>query len=182
MEDQNKVVVFAVVALVIGAAIGVGIGFIAFNKNSNNTDETYYFYLNFGDNDVKTKWYSATGSNVDNALEKAMKDANITVNWGTLGYPSFDSNSWGQYCYTWDVFTKTAANESIKYPLVGFMDNLEKSNGWVQFAGFDETGQPHKMHQSACTVFYFAPYAEDFTIVDPVDSTLWINAKGTPFA
>ena len=75
MADKKIMIAVGVVAVV--AVVAVAAFFLM--NNSSSDDETYYFYINYGDNEAKTGWYTASGSDVDAALEKSVKDKGITV-------------------------------------------------------------------------------------------------------
>lgn len=175
---EGKLFAFIAVGVLVGAAIGGGIGFAAFG-NKTTDDETYYFYIDFGDSDQKSGWYSAKAANADDALIKAVDGKDITLTWSG-GYPAFGEGFWAVYNYTWDTFTKKAADNSVGYPQSNAY-GLIKSNGWDSYAGFDETCEEneHKLCQSASTVFYFSSYND---LRSPVDNTAWKAASGTPFA
>ena len=181
---DNKMMMFAAVGIVVGLLIGVGVGYAVFNSSSssNDADETYYFYLNFGDEDVRTKWYSASGANADEALAKALDGTEIKINYGKSGYPSFTESSWGQFVYTYNDTDKLACDGSTVYAQYDSYGGFIKSNGWSAVAGYDGPGIAKKMFEFKGTIFYFAPYADDYSIVDPTESTLWKTANGTPFA
>ena len=153
-----------------------------FQKKVDNTAETdYYFYINFGDNDTKTGWYSAKAKNADDALAAAIKDKGITVDYGKSGYPNFDNGMWGIFNYTWFLTNPTTATESIVYPQSDSYGGFIKSNGWDSFSGYGTEAK--KVHQSMSEVFYFAKYdATTYAIEDPTECKLWATANGSPFA
>ena len=181
---EGKIIAFIIAGVVVGAGIGVGIGFAAFNKTTDET--TYYFYVDFGDNSADTGWYSAKAANADKAIEKAF-DGKDFFKWSG-GYPAFSDGYWGVYCYTYSEFTKLAAEKSAMYPQYyndwqtgDPTNNLIKSNGWEEFAGYNETdtGDEPKLHQSSSTVWYFSSYAAMRSVAQ---NTAWMTANGTPFA
>ena len=179
MADNKVIIAVAVVAVVAVAAVAVF--FVMNNGSSNNNDEPFYFYINYGDNDTKTGWYTATGSNTDDALAKAVKDKGITITYGKMGYPNFDSGMWGAFSYVWKQSTPLTADESITNPNYGSYDEFLMSNGWISYAGYGDAVK--KMDQSESNIFYFAKYdSETYAIADPTESTLWKNATGSPFA
>lgn len=178
---DSKLIAFAVVGLLVGAAIGVGIGFAVFNKNTDD-NETYYFYIDFGASDAKTGWYSAKAANADEALEKAVDGKDITLKWSDWGYPNFsESGSWATYNYTWSDFSKKAADNSTKGVVNDTYSYFAKSNGWNAYSGFNTTdeGKDHKLWESDSTTFYFSPYS---ALRTPIDNLDWKTASGTPFA
>ena len=177
MADKKIMIAVGVVAVV--AVVAVAAFFLM--NNSSSDDETYYFYINYGDNEAKTGWYTASGSDVDAALEKSVKDKGITVTYSKYGYPNFDDGTWGVFNFTWDQCNTTTADESISSPSYGAYGDFIKSNGWDSFAGYGDGAK--KMNQSDSTVFYFAKYDPlTYDIVDPVECKLWKNASGSPFA
>jgi hypothetical protein len=183
---DNKVIVFAVVALLVGVAAGAGIGYAVFH-DKNSSDETYYFYLFWGDNDAKNGWYSASAGNADDALDKAMKKADIPVDW-TTGYPCFDSSSWYSAYYIYGDTTKLAAEKSVKDPVDDAWGmGMFRSNGWVSFIGYDETEDPadleKKLHEAGSNIFFFCPYSSSWVAISsPAAHTAWMTAEGTPFS
>ncbi len=178
MADNKVIIAVAVVAVVAVAAVAI---FFVMNNGSSNDDEPFYFYIDFGDNDTKTGWYTATGKNTDDALAKAVEGKGITLTYSKGGYPNFDSGTWGGFAYVWKQCSTQTADESVKYPNYGAYDNFISSNGWISYIGYGESAK--KMDQSECNIFYFAKYDPDtYAIKDPTTSTLWKNASGSPFA
>jgi len=143
--------------------------------------QDYYFYINFGDNDKKTGWYTAKAKNADDALEAALKDSGITVKYGKYGYPNFDEGTWGVFNYDWSTYTSEASNSSIGYPNYDDYGGFVKSNGWDNFSGYGDSEK--KMFQSGSNVFYFAKYdSETYAIDDPTEDKLWQSkAENSPF-
>ena len=179
MADNKIVIAVAVVAVVV-IAIAAAV-FVMNNNNSSSDDgEQFYFYINYGDNNDKTGWYSAKATSTDDALAKAVKDKGITITYSSYGYPNFDGGSWGVYSYLWDQCTSVTATESVKYAQYGEYGNFIKSNGWEEYSGYGD-GSIKKMNQSQSNVFYFAKYDETWAIEDPVECELWANATGSPF-
>ena len=178
---ENKNVMIAVIAVAVIAVVAVG-AFLIMNNGGNDDNETYYYFLNYGDNDVKTKWYSASGDNADDALTAALKDTGITADYGKSGYPSFSDAMWGVFVYDWSVASKTTSTESVVYPQYSEYNSLIKSNGWDSFSGYGSDAK--KLYQSNTTIFYFAPYdSVTFEIKDPVADEIWQSAsENNPFA
>jgi len=77
---------FLVVGLVIGAAAGVGVGYVMFSGDSN--EETYWFYLDFNgeDSDFDGKWISAKGTDAMSAFETAAKNNNVQYELNKYGF------------------------------------------------------------------------------------------------
>lgn len=179
MEAKQQTIVIAVVALVVGAAIGIGVGSVMFSDDCN-TDEEYSFYLYFAEDDKKNGWYSATASDASEAFDKAMKANDIEYN-GASGYPSDIGGTVGywysaQYLYT--SYDKTAEDASILYPTESY-GVLSYSNGWKQISGYDDN-DGLKLDQINTNVFFMSPYAADYSAESPVSVTSWMNSG--PFA
>ena len=182
MADNKIVIAVAVVAVVV-IAIAAAV-FVMNNNNSSSDDgEQFYFYINYGDNNDKTGWYSAKATSTDDALAKAVKDKGITVTYGKYGYPNFDEGTWGVYSYLWDQCTSVTADASIKSPSYDTYESFVKSNGWESYSGYGNAEK--KLNQSMSNVFYFAKYEQVevgvYDIVDPTECELWAKATGSPF-
>ena len=68
---DNKLIVFAVVGVLIGAAIGVGIGFAVFHNDKE--EQTYWFYIDYGakaDADHVNGWVSVKATSTADAVKK----------------------------------------------------------------------------------------------------------------
>ena len=95
---------FLVVGLVIGAAAGVGVGYVMFGGDD---DTEYWFFLDFNgeDTDVDDQWISAKGKDLVSAMKKALDAKNIEYDiedsgWvnelgGISGKTGFDWMNWG---------------------------------------------------------------------------------------
>ncbi len=179
MADKKIMIAVAVVAVVVIIAV-VAVVLMNNGNNNNNNDSQFYFYINYGDNNEKTGWYAATGTNTDDALAAAVKDKGITITYSKYGYPNFDEGTWGVFSYLWDQCTSVTAEESVKSATYGSYNDFIKSNGWEAYSGYGDATK--KMDQSQCNVFYFAKYdSADYSIVDPVECKLWANATNSPF-
>ncbi len=181
---DNKNLLIAVIAVVAIVVIGVGVYFAFFNNGGGSSDDDngdpYYFYVNFGDKDVKTKWYSATGTNTDEALASAMKDAGIELSYSSYGYPNFNGGQWGTFSYNWSICSSQAATDSIGSPFYDTWGGFVKSNGWDNYSGYGSAAK--KMDQGISQVFIFSAYDESYNIVDPSEDTAWMTAAGeNPF-
>ena len=64
---EQKSIVFIVVALVVGAALGAGIGMMLSGDESNG-EETYWYCLYFADGDERNDWYKGTGTDATKAF------------------------------------------------------------------------------------------------------------------
>ena len=92
MADKKIMIAVAVVAVVVIIAV-VAVVLMNNGNNNNNNDSQFYFYINYGDNNEKTGWYAATGTNTDDALAAAVKDKGITITYSKYGYPNFDEGT-----------------------------------------------------------------------------------------
>ncbi len=179
MEENNKMITYAVVALVVGVLVGAGIGYAVFHDNSNSDDETYYYYIYFGENDSSNGWYSATGTDAGNAFEKAMDNAGFDYEISSSGYISSIDNIadyWMTYQYLYSDYTSTAASASILYPSHDSYETFEYSNGWKAVAGYDDSSVSFKMSEIDSTVFLISVYT-DGVAPDTYDG--WMS--GGPF-
>ncbi len=168
---DNKIIAFAVVGLLVGAAIGVGVGFAVFGNKSSSDEETYYVYLYLGDNNPLTGWYSAKAKDANTGIEKAFEGKEgIDFKWA-YGYPTANGAS-AIYEYLWDDTSKAAADGSSD----SFM------NGWRQYAAYGDGEK--RMNISFSHIFFLSSYPADppYTPPEPKDTVLWKTAEGTPFA
>ena len=167
---DNKIIAFAVVGLIVGAAIGVGIGFAVFGNKSND-EETYYVYLYLGDNNALTGWYSAKAKDANAGIEKAFEGKEgIEFTW-SYGYPVANGAS-AIYEYLWNDTSKAAADGS----------NGTYMSGWRSYAAYGDAEE--KMDISLSHIFFLSAYgpAPTYDVVTPKDTNLWKTAEGTPFA
>ena len=191
--EGNKVTTYAVVALVVGILVGVGVGYAAFhgsnsNNNDSNTDETYWFYLYFGDNAVNTKWYSATGTDATDAFDKAMKSAELEYEVSSWGYISSvdgkgaDNGGWYIAQYLYSDTTSDAANASVLFPTDAY-GSMRVSNGWAQINGYD-AGEGLKLWEFGSNIFFMSMYGEYgvSSTPSPASTTLWMTDSTGPFA
>ncbi len=180
---DNKIIVFAVAALVIGAAVGIGAGALIF-KDKSSDEETYYVYLFAGDNNALNGWYSAKASSPNAAFDKIFADEKFELKWSS-GYPIVKGAS-AVYEYLWTETTKLAADKSIESAGMGGTGFC----GWREYnaAGVPDTTEK-KMDLSEANIFFVGmwvntdpadPYA--WAPISPADKTEWKAAEGTPFA
>jgi hypothetical protein len=180
---DNKIIVFAVAALVVGAAIGIGAGALIF-KDKSSDDQTYYVYLYAGDNNALNGWYSAKASDANGAFDKMFSDEKFAFKWSS-GYPIAAGSS-AIYEYLWSETTKLAADKSTDVAGMGG----DALCGWRQY---NASGVPDdtekKMGLSYSNIFFLGiwvntdpldPYA--WAPTSPADITAWKTAEGTPFA
>ena len=98
-------ITFLVVGLVVGAAAGVGVGFVMFGGDK---DTEYWFYLDFNgeDSDFDGEWISAKGADAMSAFEKAAKNNNMSYKLNEYGYidsidgVANDTNFWMDWGWT----------------------------------------------------------------------------------
>jgi hypothetical protein len=102
----NKAVLFLVVGILIGAAIGAAAGFVLTN---NSKDTTYWYYIDYSDPAVDNQWISAKSDNAFDGFTKALDDNKIEyVLSGTMitsingVEPDYfaDGKSWGSWLWT----------------------------------------------------------------------------------
>ena len=70
---EQKSIVFIVVALVVGAALGAGIGWMLFGDSEDVEQTTWWLYIDYGDeadSSHKNGWYSAKATDMKEAAEK----------------------------------------------------------------------------------------------------------------
>ena len=174
---DNKMIAFLAIAVAVGLAAGAGIGYVVFDEEP--VEETYWYYLYFGADDDRNKWYSATGSDATVAFDKAMDAAGFEWD-GSSGYPSSIAGVgtyWALYEYTYSNYSAEAETSSVAFPVdLGY---YPKSNGWNQFNGYDvEDEDKVKLYQSGSNAFFLAPYDADKK--DPINCIDWMNSG--PFA
>lgn len=174
MEDNNKLIVFAVVALVVGAAIGAGVGFAMWGNQSQSSDGQYNFYLYFGADNDNNGWYSASASNTNDAFDKAMKNAGFEYTKSSIGYIQSingeDGSGSGWYLcqYVYSGYSEEAAEGSVLYPVESY-GTLSYSNGWKSMSGYG-SGADLKLSQFGSMTYFFSPYASDWSAASPVST------------
>lgn len=183
---DSKSTAFLAVALVIGLAIGAAAGFFLWGNNGDtgNDDETYWFYLNFGEGSEKNGWYSGTGADATEGFDSAMVKAGMSYEISGIGYiGTIDGQGeagWYIASYVLDQYDADAQNGSIAYPVYSY-GAMDFCNGWMKFSGYDWESATLKLSQSASTVFYMSIYNADWTVsFDPVTDNGWMNSG--PFA
>jgi len=103
---DNKIIAFLIVGVLVGAAAGIGIGYVAFknNDNNSNTETTYWFYIDYGDAADATHvntWVSAKATDAVSGFEKAMSDAGIAYSDDSYGYTGDIAGVAGDRSYSW---------------------------------------------------------------------------------
>ena len=165
---------FLVVGLVIGAAAGVGVGYVMFGGEDNNSE--YWFYLDFNgeDTDVDDQWISVKESDALSALLKALDSKNIPYDIAETGATAGWITSIG------DVEPKWADGKS--WMLWGWFSNdiVAEKSAWSASPGLTVTN---------ATTFYLAVSEIDsasipgeyVTLFDPnYESVKW--KAGGPFS
>lgn len=200
---DSKSTAFLAVALVIGLVIGAAAGFFLWGNNGDtgNEDETYWFYINFGDGDERTAWYSGEGKSVSEGFDAAMVSAGMDYTLSEYGYLSEIGGvnaSWSSFNYLYGEYNTAAQSTSVMYPnyyqqLVDDPDNpgekvmvdttnFISSNGWATFNGYGTF--KNMLDGSVSNVFYMSMYVELSPNVwgcpNPVTDTGWMNSG--PFA
>ncbi len=185
------------VTLVVGILVGVGVGYAAFhcteahgNSGGDSGDVTYWYYIYFGDDSSMNKWYSAKGADSADAFDKAMKAANMEYELSKGYVVSINGVDayWSVYNYTYKETTKTAAENSILYPVnESDTGGLAKSNGWLAFAGYDLKGDDRfKIWQADSEIFFFSIWTETspskWSCPTPVSTNQWMSDSTGPFA
>lgn len=182
MNMENKIAVYAVVALLVGAVIGVGAGYALFHSSGDDSSamESYSFYLYFGDDDQRTKWYTADGTDAADGFDKAMKAADMTYEVSSYGYiGAIDGEgSWYIAQYLYAETTKAAADASILYPTESF-GTLKVSNGWASVSGYDGV-EGLKLCEFNSNVYFMSIYQADYSAASPASTTGWMTTG--PFA
>lgn len=148
---EKKLMTYVVVAVLAGALVGVGIGYAAFN-NGGETQETYWYYLDYGtkvDSTHVNKWISADAKDVISGMKAALDKAGIAYvisdsGWITtingISGSSATNTSWTNWF--WDKTEYKSTGVSVAYP------------NWIQTPG---------MNVTVGSAFYLG-----FTAYDPV--------------
>lgn len=182
MNMDNKIAVYAVVALLVGAVIGVGAGYVLFNSSGDDSsaEESYSFYLYFGDDDKRTKWYTADGTDATDAFDKAMKAANLSYEVSSIGYVGTidGEGSWYIAQYLYADTTKAAADASISGSIESY-GTLRVSNGWASIAGYNGI-DGLKLCEINSNIFFMSIYQADYSAASPATCTGWMTTG--PFA
>ncbi len=158
---DNTTIAYLVAALLIGAGVGVGIGYVAFHTDDGAND-SYSIYLDYGDKADATHvngWYTANGSDYSVAMKAAMDKAGLkieldsyggfadingivgdgsTTSWITWQWTAnkFDSNLWG-----WNS-TSGPGTEVSNVIYVGFTEYT-----------FSESTMKYEMNPNATTAW-----------------------------
>lgn len=178
MDSNGKIIAIAVVALLVGGALGAVIGVVA--KPAQDNDDTYYFYVYFGEGNAKNNWYSAKASDAAKGFEKAMNDAKLSFKLNSYKYISeIDGNNgngsgWYIAQYLYKDTNKAAADASILYPTESY-GTLRCSNGWISFSGYDSNDYTNKIGEANGTIYFLSPYNMDYSAPSPASVNTWMT-------
>ena len=130
----------------------------------------YYFFIYFGDNDVKNGWYNGVGPDASAAFGNAMDKAGFsyTVAYGYLSTIAGVSSMWMTYGYIYEKYDSDANSNSILYPAYSDMGGytiFNKSNGWVSIVGYG-SGDELKYSQLNMKTYIISAYGA--TENDPI--------------
>lgn len=181
---DTKTIAFILVGVLVGAAVGVGAGYLIWNDSSDG-EETYSFYLYFGtDDDSRNGWYSADATNTNDAFSKVMSNAGFAWEKSSYGYLSLIdgvgvNGGWSLWTYIYALTDQDAAEASILYPMDNGYGGYDGSNGWRTMMGYDQ-GDTLKLSQFESKIYFFAPYNADYSAPNPVEFDGWMNSG--PFA
>jgi len=76
-------IVFLVVGILVGAGVGIGVGYVMFDSDDAAAEETYWFYVDYGDKTDATHvngWYSGTGTSLNSAIDGALASLDFKRN------------------------------------------------------------------------------------------------------
>ncbi|MFA6804599.1 MAG: hypothetical protein WCR17_01255 [Candidatus Methanomethylophilaceae archaeon] len=179
---DNKVAMYAAVGLVVGILIGAGVGYVLFHSSGSDNNETYWFYLNFGESNAENGWYSGDATNATDGFDAAMDKAGFEYEVSSYGYigtiDGVGTSGWYLCSYSYSETSEDAAEASILYASVSF-GTLTYSNGWKSFSGYGIDDSGLKLFESNSTIFYFSVYNSDWSASSPVSDTEWM--AGGPF-
>lgn len=186
-KSETAVIAIAIVALVAVAGVLFYHHFaVEDNTDGGDTSDTYWYYLNFGDNDARTGWYSGTGHDAAEGLSSATTAAGYNLEINSYGYvASIDGASgdygWSTLVYLYDRYDEVAQTNSVLVANYDAYNTFISSNGWASFYGYDSSSVTgNKLSESCYTVFYLGMYAADFSVPTPITDEGWKN--GGPFA
>ncbi len=189
MEESRIWMIVGLVAAIL--VVGCGAGWVVHNSSQIGDDgggddgagdesgKTYWYYLNFGDGDERTKWYSGTGTDAAAGLVSAASSSGMDVAVDDSGQvSSIDGFSrgagWSVVCYLYSIYDQTAQSGSLLTP-TSPGGVFVHSNGWAAFNGYDWSAG-NTMAQSCYTVFYMAPHSSDGSVATPVSDDGWMNS------
>ena len=127
---DSKLITFAVVGVLIGAAIGVGIGFAVFGNNKAE-EQTYWFYIDYGDKADASHvngWVDVKAANLPDAVKKipgVKTSESATYGLSLDGINGVDSGAnmgdpyWGQYIRNGDYYGATDFEKNFSFSNFG---------------------------------------------------------------
>ena len=169
---DSKMIAFILVGVLVGAGIGAAAGYLIWDEDVNN-DETYSFYLHFGDGDEKNGWYSAYASSTNDAFGKAMDKAEFEWDYNSYGYISMideEEANWMTYAYLYAETTDEAAAASVLCSVNDEWGYYSRSNGWTGTSGYDMEEGGLKMSQFDATIYFIS------TGATPVSAQTWMES------
>lgn len=124
---DNNVMVYAVVALIIGAVVGVGVGYVVFDKESGPEPadgvETYWFFMQGGDTEkTDNEWYSTESIDavsafmaiiLENKIDAVLDPNNSNFSVDTIDGKSMINNE-GVYTF-WKLATYNLVDEEFVF-------------------------------------------------------------------
>ena len=155
---------FLVVGILIGAGIGIGIGYFVFDSDDSSGEQTYWFYIDFNEDETgltnDNMWISASAGNPVDALKKAFEANDVDYDMTTFvssidGVDATGTLAWMEYVWVGSVY------ESSYW-------------GWAPTVGLDST---------IGNAFYivYTGYAADWSaLLKPNDVSYWNGAGPFP--
>ena len=129
MAADSKVILFAVVGIVIGAAIGVGVGYMCWHSDVG--EQTYWFYIDYGtaaDDSHVNGWVSVKSTSAADAIKKVpgaeLKGEGSEmyldgIN-GVVGNNTPPYVYWAVYIVNGDYYSLTDFEKEFSYSNMGF--------------------------------------------------------------
>ncbi len=140
--------------------------------------EFYYFYIS--SDQFTGGWHSGVGIDAAEAFANAMKADGIIYEINDYGYLSRIGNergSWYSAMYLYSNTSKTAADNSILYPVYDTYSSYCASNGWKTICGYDDSSRTgDKLWEMNGNVFFFSLYdPTTYVHTDPTTDTKWMG-------
>ncbi len=140
--------------------------------------EFYYFYIS--SDQFTGGWHTGVGVDAADAFANAMKADGIIYEIGDGGYLSRignESGYWYSAMYTYSNTSKTAAENSILYPIYDKYDSYCASNGWKTICGYDDSSRTgDKLWEMNGNVFFFSLYdPQNYSHTIPATDTKWMG-------
>jgi hypothetical protein len=158
MKMDSKMITFLLAGILVGAGVGMAVGYLVFSEDNN---QTYWFYIDFNGevvDDFENGWISAKASSPVKGLTKALaangmlddfvpyvSGVDSESGWissvgGLAGDWVGDGTGWGSW-----LWTMTVADSSI-YGCWAGTAGFDKTLGTIFYIGFtvfdDETFEP----------------------------------------